>query len=86
VASALLDCSIALELIDDPAYASVLRARASTIAQYNGFHELVLKLDASVEQPRTNPAPAWEPPAMVIADLEELPDAKLPEHLELVEA
>jgi hypothetical protein len=79
-ASALLDCANALDAIDDSPYASVLRARGSTIAQYGGYHELVLRSDSL---PAKRPADLSNPAIEVAAEIQRLPGAELPDHLEL---
>ncbi len=83
-ASTLLDCASALEAIGETPYASVLRARGSTIAQYAGYHELVHRAEtASSLVPSRG---LTELPISVEQGIAQLPAMALPEHLELVMA
>jgi hypothetical protein len=87
-ASALLDCSTALERIGDGPYASVLRARASTMAQYGGYFELLHT--AEVAAANAVAAPTRETldsaSAGVARQIAHLRPAELPERLQFAEA
>jgi hypothetical protein len=86
-ATALLDCAIALDLIGDAPYASVLRARGSTIAQYAGYHELVFKADGEPARAvRPTQPPLTGRPTEIAREIDQLPEAVLPDHLELIPA
>lgn len=80
----LIDCASALRMIGDEPYASVMRARASVMAQYGGYHEFV-------HQASSNAVPAQPRPRHTIGkDVTHVarhlaalaPDA-LPDQLEL---
>jgi tetratricopeptide (TPR) repeat protein len=78
----LLDCASALDAIGEVPYGSVLRARASTIAQYAGYHELVYRGEAApTVRPRHD---LTDLPELVAQGIAQLPEAVLPDHLELV--
>jgi hypothetical protein len=80
-ASALIDCANALEVVGDLPYGSVLRARGSTIAQYAGYHEVVHKSHSRSATSKPN----LSPPALLVAEeIDRLPKAELPDHLELI--
>jgi hypothetical protein len=83
IASTLLDCTDALEFVDESAYAAVLRARAMDIAQRRGFHEIVMKLEAGSAAKPAAPASTFDPPSEVAFELGALPVARVPDFLEL---
>ena len=79
-ASALLDCANALDLIGEFPYGAVLRARGSTIAQYRGYHELVFRSESLPTRSVDLSASA----EAVATEIARLPNANLPDRLELV--
>ena len=84
-ASALIDCASALDLISEAPYGAVLRARASTIAQYSGFHELVHKAEAASQTSAPIVSrPLSGAPEFIASEISKLPESVLPDHLELV--
>jgi hypothetical protein len=85
-ASALLDCAQALDALGDYPYAAVLRARASAVAQYAGFHEFVHKAGTASSLPaEVKQRDAMQAATEAVADqLFQIPGASLPDHLELV--
>jgi len=86
-ASTLLDCADALGRLEDEGHASVLRARASTIAQYAGFHELVHLAEVRASASPSKPTPVrYEPPQVLSEELSTLPTLDLPTRLEFAGA
>jgi hypothetical protein len=82
--TSLIECATALDIVGDQPYASVLRARAATMAQYAGFFELVHKADESARRVPPAAKGTFRGPAFEVASgLYGLPAVALPDSLEL---
>jgi hypothetical protein len=82
--TSLIECATALDIVGDQPYALVLRARASTMAQYAGFFELVHKAEESARRVPSSAGGTFRGPAFdVVSDLFGLPAVVLPDCLEL---
>jgi hypothetical protein len=82
--TSLVECAGALDMVGDQPYASVLRARASTMAQYAGFFELVYKVDEASRRVPSSVGGALRGAEIDVADeISSLPPVALPDRLEL---
>src|SRR5258708_7186482 len=86
IASSLLECASALDAIGDAPYASVLRARGSTIAQYGGFFELLhnANLESRVVLPPLRRVGLNEHSVDIARQISDLRPAGVPDRLQLV--
>jgi hypothetical protein len=83
--TSLIECATALDVVGDQPHASVLRARASTMAQYAGFFELIHQAEESARRVPSSAGGAIRGPAKDVANgLASLPSVALPDCLELV--
>jgi hypothetical protein len=71
-------------MIGNAPYASVLRARGSTIAQYAGYHELFMNAALTEERRKTTDRVLAPSANYVAREIDSLPSVDLPEHVELV--
>lgn len=82
--TSLIECANALDMLGDQPYASVLRARASTMAQYGGFFELVYKAEESSQRVPSSVGGALRGAEIDVAEgISNLPPVALPDRLEL---
>ncbi|HET7373430.1 MAG TPA: hypothetical protein VFJ20_08580 [Gemmatimonadaceae bacterium] len=87
MASALVECAIALARIGERRESDLLRARGLAFAKAHGFHEIAYRaedLDAGVAKERRS-APSFQKQAAadVVRELEWLKPDRLPEHITL---
>jgi tetratricopeptide (TPR) repeat protein len=86
LASALVECAIALARIGDHDESEELRAEGLRIARAHGFHEVVYRaedLEASVGNEREAPAALRKRSAAVVRELEWMEPEHLPERIAL---
>jgi hypothetical protein len=82
--TSLIECATALDMVGDQPYASVLRARASTMAQYAGFFELVYQAEESSREVPSSVGRALRGAQIDVAEgISNLPPVALPDRLEL---
>ncbi len=82
--TSLIECATALDIVGDQPYASVLRARASTMAQYGGFFELVYKAEEASRRVPSSVGGALRGAEIDVAEgISNLPPVALPDRLEL---
>ena len=82
--TSLIECATALDMVGDQPYASVLRARASTMAQYAGFFELVYQAEESSREVPSSAGAALRGAEIDVAEgISNLPPVARPDRLEL---